>query len=187
MNHETKVNYDDYFLSMCYLVAQRSIDPSTKCGAVLVSKDHRILSTGYNGPIKGSDDGRIPLSRPEKYPHLLHAEENCILAYNGSFQDLDGAVMYVTGQPCHKCLRMIIQKGIRNIVYTDGNQTVMQDTAEKAICELMLDYTAGVVTRVVDNSDSIVRLLETTQTYIKLKNKDKFIYSSTLEDFIGKK
>lgn len=99
----SKVNYDDYFLAMCYLVAMRSIDPSTKCGAVLVSKEHKILSTGYNGPIRGVDDTMVPLERPAKYAHFLHAEENCLLAYNGSSQDLVGATMYFTGAPCHKC------------------------------------------------------------------------------------
>lgn len=84
----TKPNYDDYFLTMSYLVAQRSIDPSTKCGAVLVSADKRILSTGYNGPIRGVDDAKIPLTRPEKYPHFIHAEENAVLAYFGSKQEL---------------------------------------------------------------------------------------------------
>lgn len=182
-----KVNYDDYFLTLAYLVAQRSPDPSSKCGAVLVAKDRRILSTGYNGPIRGSDDDRVPLTRPEKYPHMLHGEENCILAYNGSAYDLEDSTIYVTGQPCHKCLRMIIQKGIRNIVYTDGNQTVLQDAAEKAICELMLSYSDKVTVRVVDNSREIVNLLERTQTYLKLKNVDKFAYSPVLDDLIDKK
>ena len=181
-----KIDYDDYFLTLAYVIAQRSIDPSSKCGAVLVAKDRRILSTGYNGPIRGSDDERIPLERPAKYAHMLHGEENCILAYNGSAQDLEGSTMYVTGQPCHKCLRMIIQKGIRNIVYTDGNKTVLVDTAEKAISELMLSYTTGVNVRMVDNSHKIVNLLERTQTYIKLKNRDKFIYSPIVDDLIEK-
>lgn len=169
-----KINYDDYFLCMCYLVAMRSIDPSTKCGAVLVSKDYKVLSTGYNGPLKGSNDDLVPLERPAKYAHLLHAEENCILAYNGCAQDLIGSIMYVTGKPCHKCLRMIIQKGIRNIVYTDGNQAIMQDEAEKAIVDLMLSYSPPVTIRVVDNSSQIHALLGTTQSYIKSKNHTKF-------------
>lgn len=159
---------------MCYLVAMRSIDPSTKCGAVLVSKEHKVLSTGYNGPLKGSDDRLIPLERPAKYAHILHAEENCLLAYNGSNQDLVDATIYVTGAPCHKCLRMILQKGIKNIVYTDGNVAVMQDVAEKAIVDTMLGYSPSVKIRVVDNYTEIMALLDTTKEYIKSKNPDKF-------------
>jgi dCMP deaminase len=169
-----KPNYDDYFIAMCYLVAMRSIDPSTKCGAVLVSNEYKVLSTGYNGPLKGSDDNKIPLERPDKYAHLLHAEENCLLAYNGSNQDLVGATMYVTGAPCHKCLRMILQKGIKNIVYTDGNLAVMQDVAEKAIVDRMLSYSQPVNIRVVSNLKEIVRLYLETSEYIIRKNPNKF-------------
>jgi dCMP deaminase len=170
-----KVNYDDYFLAMCYLVAMRSIDPSTKCGAVLVSKDHKVLSTGYNGPIRGAIDEMVPLERPAKYAHLLHSEENCLLAYNGSSQDLVDSTMYVTGAPCHKCLRMILQKGVRNIVYTNGNLAVMQDTTEQNICALMRSYIPnGLNVRVIDNLPDIVKLFGTTQDYIKSKNPSKF-------------
>jgi len=170
----SKINYDDYFLTICYLVAMRSIDPSTKCGAVLVSKEYKVLSTGYNGPIKGSIDGMIPLIRPAKYCHILHAEENCLLAYNGSNQDLEGATMYVTGRPCHKCLRMILQKGIKNIVYCNANLAVMQDSDEKAIVDLMLEYSPKVNIRVVDNIDVICKTLRDTEEYIRKKNPDRF-------------
>ena len=152
----------------------RSIDPSSKCGAVLVSKESKILSTGYNGPIKGADDEKIPLERPAKYAHMLHAEENCLLAYNGSNQDLEGASMYVTGAPCHKCLRMILQKGIRNIIITDGNRTAVQDAADRAACDLMLSYLAPVNIRTINNLPDIVTLLGKTQDYIRAKNPDKF-------------
>ena len=63
---------DTYYLSIAYVVAQASFDPSSKCGSVIVSTDGRILSTGYNGPIKGSIDEEIPLTRPEKYSHFIH-------------------------------------------------------------------------------------------------------------------
>ena len=64
--------WDEYYLTIAYVVAQRSFDPSSKCGCVLVSRDGRVLSTGYNGPIKGSIDSKIPLTRPEKYCHMIH-------------------------------------------------------------------------------------------------------------------
>ena len=170
-----KIEYNTYFIALSYVVAQRSIDPSTKCGAVLVSKDNRILSTGYNGPIRGVDDSRIPLERPAKYTHMIHAEENCLLSYSGATQDLDGATMYVTGAPCHKCLRMIIQKGIFNIVYAKGNPTVMQaDEVEKGHYRLMLDYAPHVKVTVVDNLREVVNLLGVTQDYIRGKNPNIF-------------
>lgn len=153
----------------------RSIDPSTKCGAVLVSKQKKILSTGYNGPIKGSQDHVVPLIRPAKYAHILHAEENCLLAYNGSNQDLEGATIYVTSRPCHKCLRMILQKGIKHIVYGEGNLGVMQDSDEKEIVDQMLQYSPAVDIRSVNNLEQVMQMLSDTQTYIKKKNPDRFL------------
>lgn len=164
-----KVSYDDYFLTLAFLVAQRSIDPSTKCGAVLVSSDKRILSTGYNGPIKGVDDSVIPLTRPEKYAHFLHAEENCLLAYSGSKQDLEGATMYVTGNPCHKCLRMILQKGIKSIIVS-SNPTVMHDDKEEMVCQFILNYTPGVARVERANLTNVLNLLDQTRSYIINKN-----------------
>ncbi len=169
-----KIDYNDYFLAMAYLASQRSIDPSTKCGAVLVSKDKRVLSTGYNGPIKGVDDARIPLVRPAKYAHILHAEENCLLAYSGSTQDLEGATMYVTGAPCHKCLRMIIQKGVFNIVYANANVAVMQkDDVELSYAKEMMEYSPHVKVTILDNLQQIINLFGITVDYIKTKNPTK--------------
>lgn len=139
-----------------------------------MSKERKVLSTGYNGPIKGSIDGMVPLIRPAKYSHIIHAEENCLLAYNGSNQDLDGSIMYVTGRPCHKCLRMILQKGIKNIVYCNANLAVMQDADEKAIVDLMLEYSPKVNIKVVDNISNIYKTLQDTSQYLKNKNPEKF-------------
>ena len=176
----SKPLYTDYFLTIAYLVAMRSIDPSTKCGAVLVSADKRILSTGYNGPLRGANDSKVPLTRPDKYPHMIHAEENCLLAYNGSFQDLEGSTMYVTGKPCHKCLRMILQKGIHNIVVTKGNQTVMHDDAEEKICQSLMDILPAdsINYQTINNVRDIHKLLQITMDYIVKKNPNEFYKAS---------
>ena len=168
----SKPLYTDYFLTIAYLVAMRSIDPSTKCGAVLVSADKRILSTGYNGPLREADDSKVPLTRPEKYPHMIHAEENAILAYGGSRTDLEGSTIYVTGKPCHKCLRMILQSGIRNIIINDGNKTVMHDESEEKTCQSLIDILpiGSVNYQSVNNTGPIVDLLQTTIDYIVKKN-----------------
>lgn len=168
--------YTNYFLTLASLIASRSVDPSTKCGAVLVSKDKRILSTGYNGPLRGADDTKVPLTRPDKYPFMLHAEENCLLAYNGSAQDLEGSTMYVTGKPCHKCLRMILQKGIRNIVVTKCNPAVMHDDAEETACQSLLDILPAdsVNYHTINNVRDIHKLLQTTMDYIVEKNPAAF-------------
>ncbi len=124
-----KPHWDDYFLAQCFLVAMRSPDPATKHGAVLVSRTHRILATGYNGSIAGSAvPDEVWLQRPEKYIIGFHAEANAITNYYGSQSDLEGATMYVTGEPCFNCLKTILQKGVRRIVYGHvGSKMVDQE------------------------------------------------------------
>jgi len=177
-------SWDEYYLTLAYVVAQRSFDPSSKCGTVLVSKDNRILSTGYNGPIRGSIDSKIPLTRPEKYKHMLHGEENALLAYSGSYQDIQGATAFVTGRPCHKCLRMLLNKGIARIVYSSANVTQVVDKADMEAQEIMINEWEGNdnptaqedpsnlqprVDMVEMGADEVLGLLDKTKEYIEKK------------------
>jgi len=111
--------WDSFYLAQAFLVSDRSLDPDTQHGCIIVSRDNRPLSSACNGPLKGSNDEEIPMERPDKYPYMIHAEENSVIFYSGSNYDIDGATAYVTGRPCHRCLRMLIQKGIRRIVYAN--------------------------------------------------------------------
>jgi dCMP deaminase len=172
-------SWDEYYLTIAYVVAQRSFDPSSKCGTVLVSNDNRVLATGYNGPLKGSVDSKIPLTRPEKYCHMLHGEENALLAYSGSYQDIQGSTAYVTGRPCHRCLRMMLQKGITRIVYSSANVTKVVDQDDMDAQEIMIygeaktnpgpDYRHPRVDMVEMGADEIFELLNTTKEYIERK------------------
>jgi dCMP deaminase len=164
-----KPDWDAYYITQCFLVSQRSIDPNTKCGAVIVSKDNRVLSQGYNGPVRGSDDTLIPLTRPEKYHHMIHSEENAILSYNGSYQDIVGSTIYVTGSPCHRCLRMIKQKGISNVVYPKFPITKCQDEEDIKAADLMKKYGPTITVREVDCIDDIFHLFDQTKLYMSYK------------------
>lgn len=146
MKDPLKVDWDTYFMTHCFLVSMRSIDPSTKHGCVIVDEYNRILATGYNGPLAGVDDSQVPLTRPEKYYYLPHAEENAILSLDGA--KLPNAKLYVTGRPCHKCMRMILQKGIRHIIYGPQNSKMMDETETEIVNNmvnltetLMVEYT----------------------------------------------
>jgi dCMP deaminase len=169
-------DWDSWFIALCFVISQKSIDPRTKHGAILVSKDHRILSIGYNGPIRNSLDTNIPINDEKKYPYLLHSEENCLLNYNGSQQDLDGATLYITGKFCHRCLRMILQKGIKNIVIGPVKSACKDEEDEKA-CENMLVGQKVKIREYVGGIDSIFDLLDKTKEYIKAKveNNEKKI------------
>jgi dCMP deaminase len=163
-------SWDEYYLTMAFVVAQRSFDPSTKCGCVIVSKDNRVLSTGYNGPLKGSRDENIPLTRPQKYYIFLHSEENALLAYGGSHYDIQNSTCYVTSAPCHKCLRMMIQKGITKIVYVSGGNAKCLDEEDMKAKENMLRnrkiQIESVDRRVVE------KLLNRTSEYIIKRYKE---------------
>ena len=114
--HWKKPSWDEYFMSTAILVSMRSIDPSQKNGCVIVNGDKKILSVGYNGFPRGSQDDLIPLTRPEKYSYIEHAEKNAII--NRQF-DINGSTLYVTAFPCLPCLRSIIQTGVKKVIYID--------------------------------------------------------------------
>jgi len=134
--HWKKPEWDEYFMSMAFLISMRSVDPSQKNGCVIVDKNNKILSIGYNGFPRGSKDELIPLTRPEKYLFVIHSEQNAIL--NKQF-DLTGSTLYVTAFPCLSCIRSIIQAGIRKVVYMGSIKSrEINEYDDGAIRKLML-------------------------------------------------
>lgn len=116
------IGWDEYFMAIAKLSAMRSKDPSTQVGACIVSTDNRILSIGYNGAPNGFDDDKFPWAREgtnleTKYPYVCHAELNAILNYRGSKKDLENAKIYVDLFPCNECAKIIIQSGIKEVIY----------------------------------------------------------------------
>lgn len=116
------ITWEEYFMAIAKLSAMRSKDPNTQVGACIVSKDKGILSIGYNGAPNGFDDEKFPWSRDgenlnTKYPYVCHAELNAILNFRGSRKDLEDAKIYVDLFPCNECAKMIIQSGIKEVVY----------------------------------------------------------------------
>jgi len=126
------ISWDEYFMGVALLAAQRSKDPSTQVGACIVDNDKRILSTGYNGFPHGCSDDDFPWNRDEKkgetkYPFVVHAELNAIL--NASGKSLAGSKLYVALFPCHECAKAIIQSGVREVVYLSDKYHNTESTA----------------------------------------------------------
>lgn len=118
MKRENYISWDEYFMGVALLAAQRSKDPSTQVGACIVSPEQIIISTGYNGLPNGCSDDSFPWQREgeqTKYPYVVHAELNAILNSNG--RDLRGSRIYVALFPCNECAKAIIQSGIRQVIY----------------------------------------------------------------------
>ena len=115
------IRWDEYFMGLALLSAQRSKDPNTQVGACIVNDDHKIVATGYNGMPTGVKDEEMPWERDgdfldTKYAYVCHAELNAIL---NSVAKLDGCTLYVTLFPCNECAKAIIQCGIKKVVYDD--------------------------------------------------------------------
>ena len=122
MKLQSNITWEEYFMGLAFLSAQRSKDPSTKVGAVIVDDDNKVVSIGYNGMPRGVDEEQISWNKGEgldsKYLYVCHAEFNAILnTRNGSA--LKGCTVYVTLFPCNECTKAIIQSGIKEIVYAD--------------------------------------------------------------------
>lgn len=119
MKRKDVLTWDEYFMGLAHLSAKRSKDPSTQVGAVIVSREHRVVGIGYNGFPNGCSDDEFPWDREgefgcTKYPYVVHAELNAIL---NSSRDLSGCSIYVSLFPCNECAKAIIQSGISRIVY----------------------------------------------------------------------
>ncbi len=124
MKRTDYISWDEYFMGIALLSAQRSKDNSTQVGACIVNNDNKIISVGYNGMPVGCDDDDMPWERSAdssldtKYPFVCHAELNAIL--NSSMPSLAGATLYVTLFPCNECAKAIIQCGIKRVVYLEN-------------------------------------------------------------------
>lgn len=111
-------SWDHYFLNIAYEVANRSTCDRAQVGAVIV-KDKRILTTGYNGSPSGlahcTEVGC--LMENGHCIRTLHAEQNAIIQAALHGVSTAGGTIYVTHQPCFLCAKMIINAGIKEIVY----------------------------------------------------------------------
>lgn len=113
------LSWDECFMQIAWVIAQRSKDPSTQAGAVIVDQNNIIIGLGYNGFPRGCDDDKLPWEREgemaqTKYAYVVHAEENAV--YNAN-KDTDGCKIYTTLFPCNECTKTLIQSGIKEVIY----------------------------------------------------------------------
>ena len=112
------ISWDEYFMGVARLSAQRSKDPKTQVGAVIVdSKTNHIVSIGYNGFPYGLGDDPAIWNTDEKHFYVVHAEANAIL--NATTDNLAGDIIYVTEYPCNECAKLLAQKRISKVIYED--------------------------------------------------------------------
>lgn len=121
------LGWDDYFMAVAFLSAQRSKDPTKPVGACIVDEANRVIGIGYNGFPRGCDDDALPwttvndknwLHSPN--PYVCHAEVNAIL---NKCSDATGARLYVPHFPCNECAKVIVQSGIKHVIYMNDDET----------------------------------------------------------------
>ena len=109
--------FDERYLEMAAIWARNSYCKRRQVGALIV-KDRMIISDGYNGTPSGFEnicEGDNGVTKP----YVLHAEANAITKVAKSGNSSEGATLYVTASPCIECAKLIIQAGIRRVVYKD--------------------------------------------------------------------
>ena len=111
------MKFDQRYMEMASVWAKNSYCKRLQVGALIV-KDKMIISDGYNGTPSGFENICEDESGATK-PYVLHAEANAITKVAKSGTSSDGATLYVTASPCLECSKLIIQSGIRRVVYRD--------------------------------------------------------------------
>lgn len=136
IEEKERPDWDQLYMTMCYLIGMRSRDPSTHVGSVIVDADNVLVSTGYNSLPRGIDpdmyNKRLSRQDGEKYYWIEHAERNAI--YNAARRGtvLRGCKLYVPWTPCTDCARAIIQSGISEvIVHKNGQEFYDKNTDGK--------------------------------------------------------
>lgn len=133
--------WDDYFMAVAFLSAMRSKDPCSQVGACIVNTDRKIVGIGYNGMPRGCSDDELPWNKESsdplqtKYMYVCHAEMNAIMNKNGS--DLAGCCIYVALFPCNECSKLIIQAGIREVIFlSDKHHKKPETVASKKMLDM---------------------------------------------------
>ena len=114
-------NLDDVYLKMADDLSSLSTAVRRKVGCLIV-KDTQIISEGYNGTPRGFDNNCEYVDHVDHMftkPEVLHAESNAITKLARSTNSSSGATLYVTCSPCFDCAKLIIQSGIKRVVYRD--------------------------------------------------------------------
>jgi dCMP deaminase len=133
---------DKKYLRMAGIWAENSYCKRRKVGALIV-KDQMIISDGYNGTPSGFENVCEDEHDVTK-PYVLHAEANAITKVAASSNSSKGATIYITSSPCIECAKLIIQSGIKRVVFSENYRT-------SEGCELLLK--AGIPLHFIDIND----------------------------------
>ena len=176
----SQLDWDRYFLKIAEAVAEKSKDPSSKMGCVIVNPNKRVVSLGYNGLPQGADESKMTLSeRPMKYYFAIHSEMNALLF---AHQDLTGCTLYNKTATCENYLKYCLQAGIKRFVYeelrvhsysTDPSKSMTNVETDEAVIRLLVSM-PGVKTLNVTNGKTYIEdildsYLKDSEEYARLR------------------
>lgn len=139
---ENYLSWEEYFLLICLVSRERSKDPRTQVGAVIV-KNNRVLAIGYNGTPRGMTDDEMPWNSlgeetgdlfQIKNSFVIHAEANALNNLPLG-TDLSEATMYISLSPCSECAKKIAQTGITKVIYFQEYKQTAQANLAKYILQ----------------------------------------------------
>ena len=122
MKNANAISWNEYFMEIAKLSAKRSKDPVKQVGCCIIDPETKhILSVGFNGLPNGFSDDLFAWEKSDNFyedknSYVAHAESNAILNATSS---LKGATAYVTLFPCNECAKLLVQAGIKKVIYLD--------------------------------------------------------------------
>ena len=173
--------WDEYFMKIAEVVSLKSKDPVSKNGCVIVDPDRRVVSTGYNGMVRGADESKMTLSeRPMKYRFSVHSEINAILF---AHRDLKDCTIYNLMATCDNCLKYCLQAGIKRFIYkqfrvnsykSDPSKSMTNYESDEAVVRLLAAMPEVETLNISNGKTYIEEILESydekSEEYKKLKS-----------------
>ncbi|XP_053207550.1 deoxycytidylate deaminase-like [Panonychus citri] len=136
------LDWDEYFMATAHLASLRSKDPVTQVGTCIVNTEKKIVGIGYNGMPTGCNDDLMPWTKngdtplDNKHLYVCHAEMNAIANRNSA--DVKNCSLYTTLFPCNECAKLIIQSGIREVIYCNiKSPEKTQNKASKRMLDMV--------------------------------------------------
>lgn len=164
-------NWLNYFMGLAFMVSRRSHDIHTQHGCIITDRNNHILSTGYNGFPRGMDDKSLPTNRPDpdnpdalnKYDFVsgTHSERNALFHCMTSPWLLpQGAIAYVTGEPCNDCLTALWQSNVTTVYYADRHGSHKLNERTRMVQKIIHEQTGIELIQVVPDLSWILNGME---------------------------
>ncbi len=115
--NNNRISKDEMYMKITQVISERSYCKRKKVGCIIV-KDNMIISDGYNGTPTGFENNCEDQNNKTK-AYVLHAEANALTKLAKSTQNSDGSTLYVTMSPCYECSKLIIQTGIKKVIFKE--------------------------------------------------------------------